>query len=550
MEHLLATKTAVSTLCAAVWAEVAPWQMSKSVGGVLLLTRGRGMGWGMWRGVDGGRGVVVWCSAWGWHSGTFVTCDVFYWGVKRVDSPLGVFHRGCRHGGTMSHSKGKLVNVSSPAKDEVVSTADLREQERSQVLSAARAAREVSMRVARATTEEKNALLVSAADVLESRAAEIIAANEEDIARGVAQGMSDSLVDRLRLDADRIHGIAQGLRQVAQLPDPIGEVLGGRRLPNGLRLTKVRVPLGVMGMVYEARPNVTVDAFGLALKSGNVALLRGSKSAESSNRALVGVLQDVAAAQGFDREVVQLLPCQTHDSVQDLITARGLVDVVIPRGGAGLIQAVVTGATVPTIETGTGNCHFYIDASSGQGEALDEAISLLLNGKTRRVSVCNATETALLDEALPVDAQQRIVDALVAAGVQIHGDADNLSHLVLPGLIPAEAQDWEEEYLSMDIAVKVVDGVAGAIEHIARYSSGHTEGIAARDVAVIEEFTASVDSAAVIVNASTAFTDGEQFGMGAEIGISTQKLHARGPMGLPELTSTKWLVVGQGHTRP
>ncbi|PRQ11678.1 glutamate-5-semialdehyde dehydrogenase [Corynebacterium sp. 13CS0277] len=425
-----------------------------------------------------------------------------------------------------------------------------RRAERTEVLEKAAAAKAACPQVAAATTETKNTVLRAAADALQARAAEVLAANAEDIARGVAQGMSESLVDRLRLDEDRINGIAGGLRQVADLPDPVGEVLGGRRLPNGLRLTQYRVPLGVMGMVYEARPNVTVDAFGLALKAGNVALLRGSKSAAQSNAALVAILQDVAAEHGLPRECVQLLPCESHDSVQDLITARGLVDVVIPRGGAGLIEAVVTGATVPAIETGTGNCHFYIDASSGQGEALEQAIAMLLNGKTRRVSVCNATETALLDAALPVAAQQQIIDALVAAGVRIHGDADNLDHVNVDDLIPADGADWAEEYLSMDIAVKVVDGVEGAIAHIARWSSGHTDGIAARDIAVIDAFTQGVDSAAVNVNASTAFTDGEQYGMGAEIGISTQKLHARGPMGLPELTTSKWVVVGDGHTRP
>ncbi|APT85241.1 glutamate-5-semialdehyde dehydrogenase [Corynebacterium aquilae] len=427
---------------------------------------------------------------------------------------------------------------------------DVRARQREEVLAKARAARCVRGRVAQATTTQKNALLRAAAVALEARAEEILSANEQDLRRGAAAGMSESLQDRLRLTPERIAGIASGLNQVADLPDPVGEVLGGRRLANGLRLTQVRVPLGVMGMVYEARPNVTVDAFGLALKSGNVALLRGSKSAESSNQALVAILQDVAVEHGFPAEIVQLLPCQTHDSVQDLITARGLVDVVIPRGGAGLIEAVVTGATVPAIETGTGNCHFYIDASCATEAQLEQAIEMLVNGKARRPSVCNATETALLDASLPVASQQRVVDALVGAGVRLHGDVDNLSHLVIDGLIPAESTDWEEEYLSMDIAIKIVDGVEAACEHIARYSSGHTDAIAAHDTDTCDYFVDQVDSAAVNVNASTAFTDGEQYGMGAEIGISTQKLHARGPMGLPELTTSKWIVRGQGHTRP
>lgn len=421
-----------------------------------------------------------------------------------------------------------------------------REEERAEVLSKARAAKDVAPVVGTLPTSAKNEVLLAAAKELVARTEEIIAENQRDIEAGREAGLTDSLIDRLALDADRVEGIAGGLRQVASLEDPVGEVLRGSVMPNGIKMKQVRVPLGVMGMVYEARPNVTVDAFGLALKSGNVALLRGSKSARHSNAQLVEILQDVAATHGLPREIVQLLPCETHDSVQDLITARGLVDVVIPRGSARLIDAVVTGATVPAIETGTGNCHFYIDRDA----ELDSAIEMLLNGKTRRCSVCNATETALIDAGLDVADQLRVVEALQGAGVRVHGDVDKLAAIGAHNVEAATEADWADEYLSMDIAVDIVDGVDGAIEHIARYSSGHTEGIASLNAYTLQAFADRVDAAAVMLNASTAFTDGEQYGMGAEIGISTQKLHARGPMALPELTSTKWILEGTGQTRP
>ncbi|MCK7642015.1 glutamate-5-semialdehyde dehydrogenase [Corynebacterium sp. P6145] len=425
-------------------------------------------------------------------------------------------------------------------------TSSPRQREREEVLAKARAAKAAARTIAQATTDTKNAVLLAAADALVARTGELLEANARDIAAGRNAGMSESLIDRLALDADRIAGIAGGLRQVAALPDPVGDVTGGKTLPNGIRMRQVRVPLGVMGMVYEARPNVTVDAFGLALKAGNVALLRGSRSARNSNTALVAVLQDILALQGLPREAVQLLPCETHDSVQDLITARGLVDLVIPRGGAGLIEAVVTGATVPAIETGTGNCHVYVDGAVD----LDQAIAIVINGKTRRPSVCNATETVLLDAALPDADKLRVVEALQQAGVRIHGDVDVLAAFGATDVEPATDEDWSDEYLSMDIAVGVVDGVDGAVEHIARWSSGHTDAIVTTAIAAADTFVAGVDSAAVMVNASTAFTDGEQYGFGAEIGISTQKLHARGPMALPELTTTKWVLTGDGQTRP
>lgn len=421
---------------------------------------------------------------------------------------------------------------------------DARAAERDEVMDKARRAKAVSLELARYTSERKNRILLAAAEALVAQAPKILEANERDIEAGRERGLAESLIDRLKLDEDRIEGIAGGLRQVAALQDPVGEVLRGSTLPNGIKMSQVRVPLGVMGMVYEARPNVTVDAFGLALKSGNVALLRGSKSAVNSNTALVEVLRGVLADDGAPEDLVQLLPCETHDSVQDLITARGLVDVVIPRGGAGLIEAVVTGATVPAIETGTGNCHLYIDGSAD----VDEAIALLINGKTRRCSVCNATEVVLLDSALGEEKIGKVLDALVDADVKVHGDADNLPWG--GEVIPATDEDWDDEYLSFDIAAKVVDGVEAAADHINVHGSGHTEAISAQDWKACEAFVERVDASTVNVNASTAFTDGEQFGMGAEIGISTQKLHARGPMALPELTSTKWILRGTGHTRP
>ena len=419
-----------------------------------------------------------------------------------------------------------------------------RDQERAEVLDKAAKAKEVTPAVARLTTPQKNEILLAAADNLVAQTDKILTANEADLNAGRERGMSESLLDRLALSAERIEGIAGGLRQVAGLSDPVGEVLQGRRMDNGIEMKQVRVPLGVMGMVYEARPNVTVDAFGLALKSGNVALLRGSKSARNSNAQLVEILQETLAKFDVPREAVQLLPCESHDSVQDLITARGLVDLVIPRGGAGLINAVVTGATVPTIETGTGNCHFYIDTSAD----IDKAIAMALNGKTRRCSVCNATETVLLDAALDDEIKLRVIKEFQGAGVTVHGHVEQLQALGAQDV--HEAEQWNEEHLSFDIRIAVVDGVDGAIAHIARYTTGHTEGIAAQDADVLLRFANEVDAAAVMLNASTAFTDGEVYGMGAEIGISTQKLHARGPMALPELTSTKWILQGTGQTRP
>ncbi|UGT60465.1 glutamate-5-semialdehyde dehydrogenase [Nocardia asteroides] len=409
---------------------------------------------------------------------------------------------------------------------------------REAVHAAARRARVASRTLAQLTTAQKNEALHAAADALLAAADTVLAANAEDLLAAQSAGTADSLLDRLRLTKSRIDGIASGLRQVAGLADPVGEVVRGSTLPNGLEIRQLRVPLGVVGMVYEARPNVTVDAFGLALKSGNAALLRGSSSAAHSNAALVEVLRAALDGLGIPADAVQLLPSADRSSVTHLIQARGLVDVVIPRGGAGLISAVVRDATVPTIETGTGNCHVYVHSAADL--AMAEAV--LINAKTRRPSVCNAAETVLIDAAVAETAVPRLTEALRGAGVTIHGD--------LPGLVPATDTDWGEEYLTLDIALKVVDDLDAAVEHINTWGTGHTEAIVTADLAAARAFSARVDAAAVMVNASTAFTDGEQFGFGAEIGISTQKLHARGPMALPELTSTKWIVWGDGQIRP
>jgi glutamate-5-semialdehyde dehydrogenase len=403
---------------------------------------------------------------------------------------------------------------------------------RSQVHDAARRARVAARTLGTLSTETKNRALHAAADAVLARVHEIIAANAVDLDTARNAGTPDAMLDRLALNPQRVDGIASGLRQVAGLPDPIGEVLRGRTLPNGLQLRQQRVPLGVVGIVYEGRPNVTVDAFGLTLKSGNAVLLRGSSSAARSNAELVLTLRGALTGEGLPADAVQLLPSDDRASVTHLIQARGLVDVVIPRGGAGLIDAVVRDAMVPTIETGVGNCHVYVHEAAD----LDVAERILLNAKTRRPSVCNAAESLLIDAAIAEQALPRLTKALQDAGVVVHGN-------------PSE-EELRAEFLSMDIAVAVVDGIDAAIEHVNEYGSGHTEAIVTTNLAAAQRFTERVDAAAVMVNASTAFTDGEQFGFGAEIGISTQKLHARGPMGLPELTSTKWIVWGDGHTRP
>ncbi len=406
----------------------------------------------------------------------------------------------------------------------------------------ARRAREASHDLALATRDQKDAALHCAADALVRDEAALLEANADDVGRAEQGGTPDNIVDRLRLDPARLAAMAQGLRDVAGLPDPVGEVVRGGTLDNGLELRQIRVPFGVVGMIYEARPNVTADAAGICLKSGNAVLLRGSSSARSSNGALVATMRAAVASAGLPADALQLVPADSHDSVKELMRARGLVDVLIPRGGAGLIRSVVEESTVPVIETGVGNCHVYVDRSAD----LDEALAIVLNAKTQRTSVCNAAETLLVHEDVAHEFVPRVIEALQEAGVTVHGDG---RFAEFDGVVEATDDDWATEYLSMDLAAAVVEDLDAAVAHVRRWSSGHTEAILTRDLAAARRFTAMVDSAAVVVNASTRFTDGGEFGFGAEIGISTQKLHARGPMGLPEMTSTKYVVTGAGHVR-
>ena len=408
-------------------------------------------------------------------------------------------------------------------------------------------AREASFSLASTSRAVKDEALRTIADALEVNASTIVTANATDLDRARADGTSDALIDRLTITPERLKAIADALREVAELPDPIGEVIRGYTLPNGLQIRQLRVPLGVVGMIYEARPNVTVDAAGLCLKSGNAALLRGSSSAYETNVALVAVMQDALEAAGLPRHAIQLVPGTSHESVKHLMQARGLVDVLIPRGGAGLIKSVVEGSLVPVIETGVGNCHVYVDADAD----IDKAINILINSKTQRVSVCNAAETLLVHADVAAEFLPKALVALKDKGVTIHGDAvmANFCSEVGIDFAPATEDDWFAEYYSLDLAAGVVKSIDEAISHIRRYTSGHTEAIVSDSVTATQYFVAQVDSAAVMVNASTRFTDGGEFGFGAEIGISTQKLHARGPMGLAELTSTKFVVTGDGHIR-
>ncbi|MBO9523334.1 MAG: glutamate-5-semialdehyde dehydrogenase [Nocardioidaceae bacterium] len=410
------------------------------------------------------------------------------------------------------------------------------------IAAAARRARAAATELAVTSRAAKDTALRAMADALLAHTDEILAANAEDIASAEASGTPAHLIDRLRLDESRVAGMAQGLREVADLPDPVGEVKRGSTLANGLELRQVSVPFGVVGVIYEARPNVTADAAGICLKSGNAVLLRGSSSALRSNTAVVAVLREAVAASGLPADAVQLAPGEGHDAVKELMRARGLVDLLIPRGGAGLIRTVVEESTVPVIETGVGNCHVYVDAAAD----LDMALDIVMNSKTHRTSVCNAAESLLVHADVAEAFLPRVVAALQDAGVTIHGDSAFTSY---DGVVPATEEDWDTEYLALDISAAVVPDLEAAISHIREHSSGHTEAIVTGSVAAARRFTAAVDSAAVMVNASTRFTDGGEFGFGAEIGISTQKLHARGPLGLPEMTSTKYVVTGDGHVR-
>ena len=419
--------------------------------------------------------------------------------------------------------------------------------DRSEILACAQRARDAATVLRSVTREHKDAALRACAAALRAETPRIVEVNARDTDRAREAGTSPALIDRLTLDAPRIDAIATALEEVADLPDPVGDVVRGYTLPNGLQVRQVRVPLGVVGIIYEARPNVTVDAAGLCLKSGNAALLRGSSSAQATNEVLVDVLRGSLAQSGLPADAVQLVPGTSHESVKHLMTARGLVDVLIPRGGEGLIRSVVEGSTVPVIETGVGNCHVYVDEHAD----VDMAVRLLLNSKAQRVSVCNAAETLLVHRGIADRFLPAAMAALREAGVTVHGDEGMLAAAGAAGAecAPVTDDDWAAEYYSLDIAAGVVDSLDDALAHIRRWSSGHTELIVTDSQSAAQAFIAGVDAAAVMVNASTRFTDGGEFGFGAEIGISTQKLHARGPMGLSELTTTTYVVMGDGHVR-
>ncbi|NAS21212.1 glutamate-5-semialdehyde dehydrogenase [Herbidospora sp. NEAU-GS84] len=414
----------------------------------------------------------------------------------------------------------------------------------SEFLQVANAAKEAARLLAPLPRAAKDTALRAIADALVARAEEIVEANAADVAKARQDGTSEAMIDRLRLDVPRIGKIADAVREIAELPDPVGEVIRGSTLPNGLELRQIRVPLGVVGIIYEGRPNVTVDAAALCLKSGNGVLLRGSSSAYSSNTALVKIMQEALEATDVPSGAVQLVPGLTRDSVKELMRARGLVDVLIPRGGASLINSVVEESSVPVIETGVGVCHVYVDAAADQ----ERALKILVNSKAQRVSVCNSAETLLVHEAIAAEFVPKAVAALAEAGVTVHGDPAIMA-LGGDGVVAVTEEEYSSEYLSYDIAAAVVPSLEAAVAHITRYGSAHTDAIVTDSQTAAKRFVALVDSAAVAVNASTRFTDGGEFGFGAEIGISTQKLHARGPMGLPELTSTKFVYVGEGHVR-
>lgn len=404
-------------------------------------------------------------------------------------------------------------------------------------------AKEASRATARLTSDDKARALEAIAVALEQNAAAIISANGRDIERGRSDGIGESLIDRLRLDEKRVAALAAAVRQVAALPDPVGRVVGGHRMPNGVALEQVRVPFGVVGAIYEARPNVTVDIAALALRSGNSVVLRGGSAARESNTVLVEIMRGALQAAGVTPEAVQTVDDFGRDGATALMHGRGFIDVLVPRGSAGLIETVVTEATVPVIETGAGNVHIVLDESAPDDWAQD----IVVNAKVQRPSVCNAVETVLVLRQAAPRLVPLVASALQSEGVAIHGD-DMVAGLV-SNVIPATEDDWATEYLSLDIAIKVVDTLDDALDHIRRYSTGHTESIITTDSRNAERYLAEVDSAVVMVNTSTRFTDGGEFGFGAEVGISTQKLHARGPMGLSELTSTKWLARGAGQTR-
>ncbi len=425
-------------------------------------------------------------------------------------------------------------------------TSGIDPQDVERVRGLAEAARTAARRLALLSRAEKDAALRTLADALDAATDTIVAANERDLDRGRETGMPSSLQDRLRLDPPRVAAVADALRDIAALPDPVGEVVRGSTLANGLEIRQVRVPMGVVGMIYEARPNVTVDAAGLGLKSGNAVILRGGSAAAETNRATVAVLRTSLGEQGLPPDAVALLE-GGHGAVRALMTARGLVDLLIPRGGAELIRTVVTESTVPVIETGVGNCHVYVDAAAD----LDKALAIAVNSKTQRPSVCNAAESLLVHRAVASRFLPKALAALAGEGVTLHTDAAAGAEASAAGVAHDDVTDeqFATEFHGLEMSVGVVDDLDAALEHVRRYGSGHTEAIVTEDRAAARRFTAEVDAAVVMVNASTRFTDGGEFGFGAEIGISTQKLHARGPMALPELTTTKWVVEGDGQIR-
>ncbi|KTS04972.1 glutamate-5-semialdehyde dehydrogenase [Microbacterium testaceum] len=406
-----------------------------------------------------------------------------------------------------------------------------------------RLAKDAARQIGLLDADAKTSLLNAIADALDAATDDIVLANADDLERGRTNAIGDALLDRLRLDAGRVAALAAAVRDVAVLPDPVGRVLDRRTLPNGLALEKVAVPFGVVGSIYEARPNVTVDIAALALRSGNAVVLRGGSAAQSSNAALVTVMRGALASQGVSPEAVQTVDDFGRDGARALMNARGLVDVLVPRGSASLIETVVTESTVPVIETGAGVVHVYLDETA----RADWAREIVLNAKTQRPSVCNAVETVLVHRAAADRLLPELLVSLAEAGVSVHGDPTVAGYD--PRVVAATDADWAAEYLSLDLAVRVVDDLDAALDHIRRYSTHHTESIITDDDTAAQRFLAEVDSAVVLVNASTRFTDGGEFGFGAEVGISTQKLHARGPMGLAELTSTKWLGRGDGQVR-
>lgn len=411
------------------------------------------------------------------------------------------------------------------------------------VQAKAQAAKQAAAKLAVTSTAVKNAALLAMAAALEAQQAEILAANERDMTAAAAKGMKSSMLDRLKLTVERISGMADGLRQVAGLADPVGNVIDGKTLPNGLHITKIRVPLGVIGIIYEARPNVTADAAGLCLKSGNAVILKGGSEAMESNKTVAAILAQAAEGAGIPAGSIQFIDTSDRQAVQDLIHMNGLVDVVIPRGGVGLIQAVVRNASVPVIETGAGVCHTYVDKDAD----VEMAMKIAFNAKVQRPSVCNAMETLLVHKDIADKFLPMMLMMYNSSAVEIRGDEAVQEY---SGQVhPATEEDWSTEYGDLRLSVKIVDSIEEAMAHIAKYGTGHSECIVTNNYQAAQLFQYTVDAAAVYVNASTRFTDGNEFGFGAEIGISTQKLHARGPMALPELTSTKYLINGNGQVR-